>query len=212
MLAQVIARNAMALGAFAIITTGAIAATYLGTKERIAVEERAAQARALTEIITDDQHNNSMLDDTVLLDDSQLLGLKNAKPAFIARLDGEFVAAIIPATAPDGYSGDIQLITGIYADGSVAGVRVLVHNETPGLGDKADRKKSDWVDGFNGRSLGNPKMAQWTVKKDRGAFDQFTGATITPRAITKAVARSLEYFEANKAVFITDKQQGEKQQ
>ncbi|CAH0992297.1 Ion-translocating oxidoreductase complex subunit G [Sinobacterium norvegicum] len=211
MLAKVIARNAMALGAFAIITTGAIAATYLGTKDRIAVEERAAQARALTEIITDDQHNNSMLDETVMLDDNSLLGLKQAKPAFIARLDGEFVAAILPAIAPDGYSGDIQLITGIYADGSVAGVRVLVHNETPGLGDKADRKKSDWVDGFAGRSLGNPGIEQWTVKKDRGEFDQFTGATITPRAITKAVARSLEYFEANKALFITDQAQGEQQ-
>ncbi|ROS05808.1 electron transport complex protein RnfG [Sinobacterium caligoides] len=204
MLAQVIAKNALALGAFAIITTGAISATYLGTKDRIELEQRAAQARALTEIIHDDQHDNSMLDDTILIDDQELLGLDHPKQAFIARQQGQFVATIIPATAHDGYSGDIQLITGVYADGTIAGVRVLVHNETPGLGDKADRKKSDWVDGFVGRSLSNPSIERWSVKKDKGEFDQFTGATITPRAITHAVARSLQYFEAHREQFTAD--------
>ena len=92
----------------------------------------------------------------------------------------------------------IKVITGVNVDGTVAGVRILAHNETPGLGDKVDLKKSDWVLGFNGKSLQNPKPEQWKVKKDRGVFDQFTGATITPRAVTQAVYNSLEYYQANK--------------
>ncbi len=201
MLVQAITKNAVSLAIFAVVTTGAISATYLGTKQRIADVERQAQAKALTEIISADQHDNSLLDDTVMIDDKKLLGLHHPSQAFIARKDGQFVAAIIPAIAPDGYSGDIQIITGILADGTIAGVRVLVSHETPGLGDKADRKKSNWVDEFIGRSLTNPSLAGWAVKKDKGVFDQFTGATITPRAITNVVKRTLIYFKANRDKF-----------
>jgi electron transport complex protein RnfG len=109
------------------------------------------------------------------------------------------VAAIIPVTAPDGYTGAIDLIVGVNADGSIAGVRTLSHKETPGLGDKVDLKKSDWILGFNGRSLDNPKPRGWAVKKDKGVFDQFTGATITPRAVIAATLRALQYADANSA-------------
>jgi electron transport complex protein RnfG len=107
------------------------------------------------------------------------------------------VAAIIPVTAPDGYSGDIELIVGVNADGSIAGVRVLSHKETPGLGDKVDLRKSDWILGFNGRSLNNPELAGWAVRKDKGVFDQFTGATITPRAVVAATLRALQFADAH---------------
>ena len=121
---------------------------------------------------------------------------------FIARQGDEVTAVIIPVVAPDGYSGRIELIVGVNRDGSVAGVRVLEHRETPGLGDKVDMKKSDWILGFEGRRLGDPPAEAWTVKKDGGVFDQFTGATITPRAVTAAVKRGLEYFEANRSALL----------
>ena len=108
------------------------------------------------------------------------------------------VAVIIPAVAPDGYTGDIELIVGVNNDGTVAGVRALAHRETPGLGDKVDIKKSDWIRGFEGRSLDNPKLEGWAVKRDKGEFDQFTGATITPRAVVAATLRVLQFAQANR--------------
>ncbi|MDB0047709.1 RnfABCDGE type electron transport complex subunit G, partial [Porticoccaceae bacterium] len=104
-------------------------------------------------------------------------------------------AAIIPAVTPDGYSGAISMIIGVNFNGSVAGVRVVDHRETPGLGDKVDLKKSDWILSFNGKSLVNPQASGWTVKKEGGDYDQFTGATITPRAVVKQVLKTLQYFE-----------------
>jgi electron transport complex protein RnfG len=194
-----IARNSILLGLFAVLTTTIIAGTYLGTRERIAQEQRKAAEKALLEIVPAQRHNNSMLDDTIAVDASAAgLGLAGEEQIFVARQDGEIVAVIVPAIAPDGYSGEIKLIIGINRDGTVAGVRALTHRETPGLGDKVDLKKSDWVLGFNGKSLQNPKLERWAVKKDKGDFDQFTGATITPRAVTAAVKRALEYYDQHR--------------
>jgi electron transport complex protein RnfG len=190
-----ISRNSILLGLFAVLTTTIIAGTYLGTRERIAEEQRKAAEKALLEIVPLDRHNNAMLDDTVAVGvETSLLGLRKDADIYIARLDGVPIAVILPALARDGYSGDIQLIIGINIDGTVAGVRALAHRETPGLGDKVDLRKSPWILGFNGRSLGDPLPEKWAVKKDRGVFDQFTGATITPRAVTTAVKRALVYY------------------
>lgn len=201
-LGRAISKNSLVLGLFAIVTTAAIAATYLSTRDAIAAQERAAQAKALLQIVPRSRHDNSMLDDVLPVSDSALLSLPGPEQIHIARQRGEVVAVIIPAVAPDGYGGTIKLITGINADGSIAGVRVVAHNETPGLGDKVDLKKSDWVLGFNGKSLQNPQPERWKVKKDRGEFDQFTGATITPRAVTKAVYQTLQYFAQNKKTLL----------
>ncbi|MEH6550818.1 MAG: electron transport complex subunit RsxG [Pseudomonadales bacterium] len=201
MLGKAIGKNSIILGLFAVVTTSMIALTYLSTKEQIIAQERAARARALLEIVPIERHNNTMLDDTVMVD-SELLGIKESAEAFIARQDGIPVAVIIPATAPDGYSGEIRLIVGINMNGSIAGVRVLTHSETPGLGDKVDLKKSDWILGFNNKSLTKPATDLWSVKKDKGYFDQFTGATITPRAVTKAVHRVLLFFDENQELLI----------
>ena len=187
------------LGLFAVLTTNLIAGTYLGTADRIAEAQRAAQQKALLEIVPLERHNNSMLDDLIPVGpQSAGLGLRKPANIHVARLNGAPVAVIIPATAPDGYSGDIDIIVGINVDGSVAGVRAIAHKETPGLGDKVELKKSDWVLDFDGRSLADPTPERWGVKKDQGIFDQFTGATITPRAVTAAVKRALEYFAANR--------------
>jgi electron transport complex protein RnfG len=197
-LGRAISKNSLVLGLFAIVTTAAIAATYLGTRDAIIAQERAARARALLEIVPQSSHNNIMLDDVVPVADHELLSLSRQANIHVALNNGEPVAFIIPAIAPDGYSGAIKLITGINVDGTVAGVRILSHNETPGLGDKIDLKKSDWVRGFDGKSLQRPVAEKWKVKKDRGVFDQLTGATITPRAVTKAVYQSLLYYQANR--------------
>ncbi len=191
-------RNSLLLAAFAVLTTGLIAGTYLGTKPRIAEAQRQAELRALAEIVPPSRYDNVLLDDTVTVGpDADGLRLTEEKKIYVARKDGEVSAVIIPARAPDGYSGAIELIVGVNRDGSVSGVRALKHRETPGLGDKVDIKKSDWMLDFAGKSLAAPEPARWTVRKDGGVFDQFTGATITPRAVVAAVRRSLEYYNAN---------------
>jgi len=198
MLSQSISRNSILLAVFAVCTTLLISGTYLLTKDRIALAQREAEEKALLQIVPVSRHNNSMLDDIIAVGSAtEGLGLKTSKQIYLARQDDRVIAAIFPVTAADGYSGDIDLIVGINADGSIAGVRALAHKETPGLGDKVDLNKSDWILGFNGKSLSNPLPEKWAVKKDKGEFDQFTGATITPRAVVGATLRTLQYAQAN---------------
>jgi len=199
MLGQTITRNSALLAIFAVCTTLLIAGTYLSTRDQIAVEKRRAEEKALLQVVPRERHDNSMLDETIPVGpQTPGLGLTENKRIYIARKQGEVVAAVIPATAPDGYTGAIDLIVGVNTDGSIAGVRALAHKETPGLGDKVDIRKSDWVLGFNGRSLGNPEIAGWAVKKDKGVFDQFTGATITPRSVVAATLRVLQFAQENR--------------
>lgn len=200
MLGQPITRNSALLAIFAVCTTLLIAGTYLSTRDKIAVEKRRAEEKALLQIVPRERHDNSMLDETIPVGPQAVgLELTEDKRIYIARKQGKIIAAVIPATAPDGYTDAIDLIVGVNSDGSIAGVRALAHKETPGLGDKVDIKKSDWVLGFNGRSLGNPGLAGWAVKKDKGVFDQFTGATITPRAVVAATLRVLQFAQENRA-------------
>ena len=204
MLGRSMSRNSLLLALFAVVTTLLIAGTYLQTRDRIALAQRQAEERALLEIIPTSRHDNSMLDDTLPIS-AGTLDLRQDKQIYLAKQGGETVAVIIPATASDGYSGDIDLIIGVNRDGSVAGIRVLSHKETPGLGDKVDLKKSDWILDFDGRSLKNPKQAGWAVKKDKGVFDQFTGATITPRAVVGTTLKVLQYAKAqHKALFANE--------
>ena len=192
------------MAVFAVCTTLLIAGTNLLTRDRIALEQRKAEEKALLEIVPQSRHDNSMLDDTISVGPSASgLGLKRDKQIYLAKKGADVIAAIIPLTATDGYSGDIDLIVGVNADGSVAGVRVLAHKETPGLGDKIDLKKSDWILGFNGKSLIVPDVSGWAVKKDKGEFDQFTGATITPRAVVGATLRALQYAQTEQGRLFT---------
>jgi electron transport complex protein RnfG len=194
-----ITRNSILLGLFAVVAAGMLAGVNEGTKERIAQEVRIAQQRALYEIVPQSRIDNDLLMDTQAIPAEawDLLGLPNGGEVYIARQDGEIVALIIPATAPDGYSGEIGMIVGVNRDGTIAGARVLSHKETPGLGDKVELSKSNWILGFDGRSLQNPQASQWKVKKDGGEFDQFTGATITPRAVVQQIKRVLEFVAAH---------------
>lgn len=200
-------RNSIILGVFAMFTVGLIAVTQQGTAERIAEEKRRVQMSALTQILPEDQHDNDLLNDTFTLNDRDLLNLPGPAEAYRGREDGEVAAVILPVVAPDGYSGRIDLLVGIHADGEVAGVRVTSHRETPGLGDKVELAKSDWILEFNGKSLSMPEPENWAVRKDGGTFDQFVGATITPRAVVQAVYRALQYFEENRAMLLELPQQ-----
>ena len=193
-----IGRNSLGLGLFAVLTVGLIATTYVFTEDRIAAQVRAFEERALTEILPLDTHDNSLLDTRVTIQPEEQLANTTEKDAFVAFRDNKPVAIILPATAPDGYSGRIELLVGINADGTLAGVRAVNHKETPGLGDKINTNVTDWIYGFTGKSLTDPKPAHWGVHKDGGAFDQFAGATVTPRAVVASVYRTLNYFTEHK--------------
>ena len=191
-------KNSLVLGLFAIATVGGVTLLQQFTAERIQASERAAQLRALNEILPRASYDNQLLDSSIEVHDP-LLGTRQPLAAYVARKDGKPSAVILQALAPDGYSGAIQLLVGIRADGRVAGVRVIEHHETPGLGDKIELAKSPWIRSFEDKSLNEPGETGWAVKKDRGAFDQFAGATITPRAVVAAVHQALQYFDAHKA-------------
>lgn len=191
-------RNSLILGAFAIFTAGLIAFIQQATGERIAMESERMQMRALNEIVPNEQHDNDLLQDSFPVTDQRLLGLPSPGTGWRARKDGQVVAVILPAVTMNGYSGRIDLLVGIRASGELAGVRVVDHRETPGLGDKFEPAKGDWIFSFDGKSLSVPASRGWAVRKDGGDFDQFVGATITPRAVVQAVYNALQYFEQHR--------------
>jgi len=192
-----IALSALVLFLFAVIGAGLVAFTFDSTAEKIADNERRALLKSLNELVPEQRYDNDIFGDVVYVSNSELLGSSQAVPVYRARKGGWPVAAVLAPVAPDGYSGAIRLLVAINVDGTLAGVRVVQHRETPGLGDAIEADRSDWILGFNGRSLSNPPAERWKVKRDGGAFDQFTGATITPRAVVKAVKEALLYFRAH---------------
>jgi len=189
--------NALALALFALITALLLSSVNNVTRDRIAQAERLAAQSALLEVVPSELHDNDMLLDTQPIPSQfwSLLGLENGGNVHIARYNNEPIAVIIPTISPEGYSGDIAMLVGVNLDGSVAGVRVVKHRETPGLGDKIELRKNLWILDFNGRSLSNTPRQKWAVKKAGGDFDQFTGATITPRAVINQLVNTLTYFD-----------------
>jgi electron transport complex protein RnfG len=201
MILQSVRQNAVALALFALITALLLSSINNLTADRIAHAERVAAQKALLEIVPPNRHDNDLLLDTRPIPEQfwSLLGLDEGGDIYIARSNNTPIAAIIPTVSPDGYNGNIAMIVGVNVDGSIAGVRVVDHRETPGLGDKIELRKSNWILDFNGRSLKNTPTSAWAVKKNGGAFDQFTGATITPRAVINQLANTLKYFEQDKS-------------
>ena len=190
-----ILKVALMLAVFAIVATSLVSFTEINTREQIKENERLALLAALNELVDADSYNNNILTDTILLPAVSELGTTDATQVYRARKNEKPVATVLTSIAPNGYNGKIKLLISINYDGSLGGVRVIQHKETPGLGDKIETKKTDWILGFKGLSLHNPNQSKWKVKKDGGDFDQFTGATITPRAIVTAVKKALLYFD-----------------
>lgn len=187
---------------FALLGTALVAFTYDSTRERIAANERATLMRKLNRLIPPQSYDNTLLEDTLQVRDAAVLGTEQPVTVYRARQGGAAIGLVMATTAPDGYSGSIKLLVGINVDGTLSGVRVVAHRETPGLGDAIDEGRSDWIRMFDGKSLENPPQARWAVRKDGGDFDQLTGATVTPRAVVKAVRQALLYYrEHQQALF-----------
>ncbi len=206
LLGKMISRNGLILAVFATVCVGLIATTYFITKDTIAGEMKAALARTLNELVDAAQYDNDVNHDCILIPESELLGSSEPLMAYRMRKDSRPVAIILESIAPNGYSGKIKMVVGVFYDGSIAGVRVTDHKETPGLGDKIDISKSDWITSFNGLSLDNTPISQWKVAKDGGQFDAFTGATITPRAVVNQIAKTLEFYQENRSWLFNQQQ------
>ena len=180
------------LGFVALLASGALAVVSDATGPAIAAAEAKDLRDSLSEVLPAGMADNDFLKDTVDLQ-------KDGKTVTIYRArHGSEMKAVLFKVAERGYAGDIQVLMAVDMDGRTLGVRVLKHTETPGLGDKIEVKKDDWVLDFNGKSLADPAPEKWGVRKDNGVFDQFAGATITPRAVVKAVKGGLEFFAARK--------------
>lgn len=182
---------------FAVVGTAIVAFTFDSTEEKIADNYRMALLKSLDQLLPQDSYDNDIFHDTLDVTSPELLGSDSPLTVYRARKGGWPVAAVLSVIAPDGYNGSIRLLVAINVDGNLAGVRVIQHRETPGLGDGIDIERSDWIRDFEGKSLSGYTKKQWKVKRDGGEFDQFTGATITPRAVVKAVHKALLYFEGH---------------
>jgi len=192
------------LSIFAIVAVSLVSITHKYTRPIIIEQERKIILRDIHKLITAQEYNNNIVADTKEINTNMALG--NTKPVvfYRARLDDKPIACFFSVIAPDGYNGNIKFLIGIYYNGDITGMRVIKHRETPGLGDKIEIRKSKWIDAqFKTKSLSKPIMAKWLVKKDGGDFDQFTGATITPRAIVKASKLALIYFKQNRKLIFS---------
>lgn len=191
-------QTAINLVFFAVLGTAILASTFFMTHDAIVKSEEAEKLKLITQIVPPTLFDNDIIQDTLAIPVDPLLGNDDGTFAYRARLKGEPSAVVLEAIAPDGYSGKINLILAVRANGELAGVRVVSHKETPGLGDYIELPKNPWIKGFDGKSRKVYKDADWKVKKDGGQFDYMAGATITPRAVVKAVNKALQYFAANR--------------
>ncbi len=195
--------TAALLIAFAVAGAALVGLTFTQTKDDIKYNEKLTLLRKLNNIIPADAYGNDLLLDTISLKPNRLLGTKENSLAYRARKDDNDIAIVLSSIAPNGYNGPIHMLVGIYNNGQLAGVRVIKHRETPGLGDAVSVSHSNWILGFNNKSLSNPDSNRWKVKRDGGDFDQFTGATITPRAVVKAIHNTLLYFQQNQTMLFS---------
>jgi len=190
------------LAGFALLASVLLGVTNCSTEGTIQQRLDEDLIKSLEEVVPAALHDNDMLQDTLTIPSADYNIGANETTVYLAKKSGKVTAVCFKFIAPDGYSGPINMIMGIDRDGNILGVRVLSHKETPGLGDKIEVAKSDWILSFVGRSLDNLTLAQWAVKKDGGVFDQFAGATITPRKSVQAIHRGLQLFKAHQAQLI----------
>lgn len=190
--------TSLTLLVFSVVCASLLAATYFATHPTIARSEQAEKMALVAQALPKDSFDNDPIEDARPLPADPLLGLKHPGLAYVAAKAGTPVAVVLEAAARDGYAGEIKLLIGIQADGRIAGVRVTAHKETPGLGDYIDIAKSNWIGQFVDKRVDTPPAEAWKVRKDGGQFDYLAGATVTPRAVVKAVHKALRYFEQHK--------------
>jgi len=192
------ARTSIILLVFAVVATALLVWTYTRTQPHIERSQQAAKLALLSQVLPHRLYDNDLLASRLNLAPDARLGTHMPSAMWIARRGNAVTAVVLEAIAPDGYSGAIHLLIGIDVSGVITGVRVTGHRETPGLGDYIEHGKSTWVEQFVGKALDRPPAPAWTVRKDGGAFDARAGATITPRAVVKAVGRALDYYSYNR--------------
>ena len=188
-----VSKNTKILTLFAVACTIAVGLVSQLTADTIKHQQQQYLLNTLHTIIEPSRYDNDIANDCIVVSAPEL-GSNKVHKAYIARKLNQVVAVAMTSTATEGYSGDIDFIIAINRDNSVSGVRVLKHQETPGLGDKIERRKSDWITDFNGKRVLSDNDSRWAVTKDNGMFDQFTGATITPRALVAGIKETLNYF------------------
>lgn len=202
-------RGALTLLVFAVVCTALMSGTWLLTRDRVAANEAEVRVARLAEVLPGVRYDNDLLRDAAATPPqlAMALGQPHGATVYRARREDVVQAVALEVTAPDGYAGPIRLLLGIGRDGRVLALRVVDHKETPGLGDYIDAAKSDWARQFAGASLGQPTEVAWAVQRDGGAFDAVAGATVTPRAVVKAVKRALQAVESHHA-WLFGKEQG----
>lgn len=159
------------------------------------------KTKLLNEVLDGLDYDNDLIGTYIRIKPNELLKNKTEKYAYLAKKNNILQAVLIESIAPDGYSGEINILTAIRSDGEIIGTRIIDHKETPGLGDYIDQKKSSWISNFDGMSLNNRTDSDWRVKKDQGTFDYKAGATITPRAVIKSVKNTLLFYKENRELF-----------
>ena len=203
---QLALKNALRTGTillvFALVATAMLAFTHARTEPTITRSQQAEKLALINQVLPAALYDNDLLASQQVVAPDELLGTRLPSAMWIARRGGAVSAVVLEAVAPDGYGGDIALVIGIGVDGTVTGVRVTTHRETPGLGDYIVRSKSPWIEQFVGKSLTDPEAKYWKVAKDGGRFDARAGATITPRAVVKAVRNALDYFARHRATLL----------
>lgn len=191
------------LAALAAICTALVAMTHSMTAPRIAANEQAYLEQSLKPVLEGIDYEGELSLSAISLRAPDALPGSGSATVYRVFADGRPIAALFIVTTRDGYSGPIRLLIGVDADGAITGVRVLGHRETPGLGDRIEATKSDWILGFSGRSLTDSPAPEWAIVTDGGAFDQLTGASITSRAVIKAIRDTLLYFRGNRELVFT---------
>jgi electron transport complex protein RnfG len=194
-----VAKSGMTLAAIAAICATLVATTHHFTTERIAANEQAWLERSLVPALGDIEYDGSITASKIMLEPPHGLPGSDAAIIYRAFSGGVPAAALFAVTAPGGYAGPIRVLVGVDVAGKVTGVRILEHRETPGLGDGIEPARSDWIYQFDGRALGDPAIGGWALRVDGGDFDQLTGASVTPRAVVKAIRETLLYFNAHQA-------------
>ncbi|MBU2675648.1 MAG: electron transport complex subunit RsxG [Gammaproteobacteria bacterium] len=195
-------RGGITLAVIAALCTTMVALTYQLTEARIVANEQAWLERSLQPALSGLFFDSGVTESKIIVPPPHELPGSEAAIIYRVFAKGEPVAALFLVSARDGYAGPIRILVGVETSGTVSGVHVLEHQETPGLGDRVESSKSDWVRQFDGRSLIDPAPGGWAIKGDGGQFDQLTGASVTPRAVIKAIKETLLYFETNsEAIF-----------
>jgi electron transport complex protein RnfG len=208
---QTIIKTGATLAVIAAICTTLVAATYQLTKDRIVANEKALLEQSLQPALAGTSYEGNVSESRLVMEPPHELPGNDAALIYRVYAQDKPVAALFAVTARDGFSGVIRILVGVKFDGTITGVRILQHRETPGLGDKIESAKSDWILQFDGRSMGNPEATGWAIRNDGGEFDQLTGASVTPRAVVRAIRDTLLYFDAHRdAIFAAESSEDSK--